>query len=288
MVRECENRFGRYFLFLLNLIGLIVGFGVLCFGVLIVAGKASFLNPARFNKVNEGFKINDETTSRSLTAQKDIEQIGYVFIATGAFIFVISFLGCCGAARESRCLLTAYGLLVFLLVILQTGGIAYTATHKSQIAIGGRDALVTSIEKYYTFNTEPNVLTWLWDFLMRELHCCGANNYQDFRNVDRFKLIRAQKVPEACCKLKEKYATFKQEEMFAPIDPGCKYDPTPRNSYMNEGCYDVLQNWTTENTTLMYGMIAAIIGAQAVAVLLVVSICKAIRREKAPLYHPYH
>lgn len=35
-----------------------------------------------------------------------IEQASYVLIAVGAFMFIVSFLGYCGALRESQCLLT--------------------------------------------------------------------------------------------------------------------------------------------------------------------------------------
>ena len=37
-----------------------------------------------------------------------IEQGAYILIAAGAFIFIISFLGYCGAIKESRVLLTAF------------------------------------------------------------------------------------------------------------------------------------------------------------------------------------
>ena len=44
-----------------------------------------------------------------------IDQAGYILIALGAFIFIISFLGYCGSIKESRVLLTAYG--IFLIII---------------------------------------------------------------------------------------------------------------------------------------------------------------------------
>jgi tetraspanin-18 len=48
-----------------------------------------------------------------------IEQGAYILIAAGAFIFIISFLGYCGAIKESRVLLTAYGLFIIILSLLQ-------------------------------------------------------------------------------------------------------------------------------------------------------------------------
>ena len=48
-----------------------------------------------------------------------IEQGAYILIAAGAFIFIISFLGYCGAIKESRVLLTAYGLFIIIISLLQ-------------------------------------------------------------------------------------------------------------------------------------------------------------------------
>lgn len=42
-----------------------------------------------------------------------ISQLSYILIAAGAFVFVVSFLGYCGAVRESRCLLAFVSLLVY-------------------------------------------------------------------------------------------------------------------------------------------------------------------------------
>ena len=48
-----------------------------------------------------------------------------MLIACGAFIFVLSFLGYCGAIKESRVLLTAYGLFIIIIVLLQVGEVAW-------------------------------------------------------------------------------------------------------------------------------------------------------------------
>jgi hypothetical protein len=56
---------------------------------------------------------------QELTEPTVIEQGAYMLIACGAFIFVLSFLGYCGAIKESRVLLTAYGLFIIIIVLLQ-------------------------------------------------------------------------------------------------------------------------------------------------------------------------
>ncbi len=56
---------------------------------------------------------------QDLTEPTVIEQGAYILIAAGAFIFIISFLGYCGAIKESRVLLTAYGLFIIIIAVLQ-------------------------------------------------------------------------------------------------------------------------------------------------------------------------
>lgn len=41
-----------------------------------------------------------------------IEQVSYVMIAIGGFMFIVSFLGYCGALRESQCMLTTVSLMI--------------------------------------------------------------------------------------------------------------------------------------------------------------------------------
>ena len=48
-----------------------------------------------------------------------IEQAAYILIAIGAFILIISVLGYCGALKESRVLLTAYGIFLIIIFLLQ-------------------------------------------------------------------------------------------------------------------------------------------------------------------------
>ena len=55
-----------------------------------------------------------------------------MLIAAGAFIFLVSFLGYCGAIKESRVLLTAYGLFIIIVAVLQVAALVVAAINKEK------------------------------------------------------------------------------------------------------------------------------------------------------------
>jgi hypothetical protein len=48
-----------------------------------------------------------------------LDHAAYILIAIGFFIFIISFLGYCGAIQENKVLLTAYGLFLIIIFALE-------------------------------------------------------------------------------------------------------------------------------------------------------------------------
>ena len=50
-----------------------------------------------------------------------IDNAAYILIALGAFIFILSFLGYCGSIKESRVLLTAYGIFILIIFCMEVG-----------------------------------------------------------------------------------------------------------------------------------------------------------------------
>ncbi|MBH0213511.1 hypothetical protein GH794_15545, partial [Listeria monocytogenes] len=49
----------------------------------------------------------------------NVETLPILIIILGCIIFVISFVGCCGAIRENSCLMTTYAVFMFILFVLQ-------------------------------------------------------------------------------------------------------------------------------------------------------------------------
>lgn len=109
------------------------------------------------------------TYVQEFTEPKVIEQGAYILIAIGAFIFIISFLGYCGAIKESRVLLTAYGLFLIIIFALQVAAIVLITIYKSHADKHTQDFLKDTINKYYKVKTEANAVTLGWDVVMSQV-----------------------------------------------------------------------------------------------------------------------
>lgn len=108
--------------------------------------------------------------TQELTEPTVIEQGAYILIAAGAFIFIISFLGYCGAIKESRVLLTAYGLFIIIIAILQITAIVLATVYGSKAEHHTKEFFLHTIRKYYTTKSQRDAVTLSWDFMMAEVH----------------------------------------------------------------------------------------------------------------------
>lgn len=87
----------------------------------------------------------------------------------GAFIFIISFLGYCGAIKESRVLLTAYGLFIIIIALLQITAVVLATIYRSPAEQEMQMFFKQTIKKYYTTKNQRDAVTLSWDFMMAEV-----------------------------------------------------------------------------------------------------------------------
>ena len=143
----------------------------------VILTTASFLSPPFsfpifFTAANDYITRNDLQQPKylqELTEPTVIEQLAYILIAAGAFIFIISFLGYCGAIKESRVLLTAYGLFIIIIILLQVALIVVAAIYKAEAETHSKKFLQHTITEHYTHKSQRNAVTLLWDFAMSEV-----------------------------------------------------------------------------------------------------------------------
>ncbi|KAM6305484.1 tetraspanin-1 [Aegotheles albertisi] len=125
-----------------------------------------------------------------------VVNVSYFLIVIGAILLVIGFLGCCGAQKESKCLLMMFFTVVLIIFIAEIAA-AVVALVYTSLAETLLRAVVTPVlkEKY---GDDPS-LTQIWNVTMREVGCCGLNNYTDFTGSPWYK-DHKNSYPAPCCK----------------------------------------------------------------------------------------
>ncbi|CAJ0951429.1 unnamed protein product [Ranitomeya imitator] len=151
--------------------------------------------------------------------------VGYFLIAIGALLLILGFLGCCGAQKESKCLLITareelqvahavgaravaggacsgtqagealqFFCIVLIIFIAEVAGAVVALVYSSVAESFLTSVLTPVLQKDYGENKD---VTKIWDNMMSELKCCGLSNYSDFNN-STFVQSHGQ-YPEPCC-----------------------------------------------------------------------------------------
>nr|XP_057930495.1 tetraspanin-1-like [Doryrhamphus excisus]XP_057930496.1 tetraspanin-1-like [Doryrhamphus excisus] len=127
-----------------------------------------------------------------------VANIAYLLIAVGAILLVIGFLGCCGAMRESRCMLLLFFSIVLIIFIIEVAGAVVLLVFKD-VAEDLFDNLETEVRKGLRakFGSDES-LTSLWTTTMEGFQCCGYTNYTDFYSSP-FYIQNNGSYPSQCC-----------------------------------------------------------------------------------------
>ncbi|XP_071877332.1 CD63 antigen-like [Bombus fervidus] len=110
-----------------------------------------------------------------------------LLIVVGIFVFIIAFLGCCGALRESTCMVLVFAVSLSLVLVLEL--IAGIAAYALQDGI--KDLLADKINAtmhQYENNDEARSAI---DFLQSRLYCCGYNGHEDWEE-------QGMTIPSSC------------------------------------------------------------------------------------------
>uniref|UniRef100_A0A668AXQ2 Tetraspanin n=1 Tax=Myripristis murdjan TaxID=586833 RepID=A0A668AXQ2_9TELE len=109
-----------------------------------------------------------------------LANVSYLLMAAGAVLLVIGFLGCCGAIKESKCMLLTFFIIVLIIFLAEVAGACPVLSH----------ANVTT-ENVFVFNTFIFVVFF-------QLKCCGYRNYTNFDDSP-FHKEHGGIYPDPCC-----------------------------------------------------------------------------------------
>lgn len=124
-----------------------------------------------------------------------------LLIVVGLAMFLITFLGCFGALRNTTCLLKMFlGILVAVLLLqIAAGVVGYLFT--DMVMERTERLMMKAIVRYREDRDLENAI----DFIQKKLRCCGVESYKDWsRNVyfeclDTNPSLEACGVPFSCC-----------------------------------------------------------------------------------------
>ncbi|XP_059834425.1 tetraspanin-8-like [Hypanus sabinus] len=103
-----------------------------------------------------------------------------VLIAVGAIIMVLGFLGCCGAIRESQCMLLLFFIGLLLILIIQIAAGVLGVVYKSQI----ESTLKEKFKGIGPLDNQSEDFKKDMEALQKQYKCCGLlQGYQDWTTI---------------------------------------------------------------------------------------------------------
>jgi len=277
MADSCLGKVTKYILFISNLLIFLLGIAVLGAAIWVVVSKPSFFDI--LDNVGDvcGEAGGDTSDCSDMTSTIAIyASATYIMIAISVLAIIISFFGCFGAAKESKCMLGTYFTIVLALFIVMLVGaiLAYSGDLEDQIKTPFKKAL-----KKYNDNPEsgsPGVAYKnVWNEAQKELMCCGIDSVTDWRQsgVD-FVFTNNFNKPEGCC-----FKDRDGNELTGKALEDCRKSTELNTStkYYFEGCYTAMENAVTENQEVLVGIAIGVVVSMFLNMLFSFSLCMMVR-----------
>lgn len=175
-----------------------------------------------------------------------------VIIAVGVVIFFIAFFGCCGAWKESYCMITTFAVLLTLIFLVEIAAAIAGYIFKDKVKDVFSTAMEDSMKKYNQSADFKKAV----DTIQTDFHCCGSHNYTDW-----FIYRANSTVPDSCCKT-----------------PTLNCGNNVTSSNINQpGCAVTIDTWIQKNLLIVVGVALGIAFFQLLGIVFACVLMKAIR-----------
>ncbi|XP_011503265.1 PREDICTED: CD63 antigen-like [Ceratosolen solmsi marchali] len=230
---NCGMECIKYLLFIFNFIFALSGLAILICGVII------------HMSMDYVIKANIEVP---------ISSPAIVLIIIGAVIFIIAFFGCCGAIRESHCMVITFAILLLTLLIIKVSVASYIFIQNgNKIEEKIFKDLEKSIKQY--FNSNEAIRTKV-DSIQFVFQCCGYNSYNDYLNDQK---NTQGIIPGSCCN--------KQENQFCHTSEASKV----------EGCGKILYSFIIYYGSALCGLALGIAVIELIGIIFSFCLANSIR-----------
>jgi len=117
----------------------------------------------------------DEKSAEFIHASSQVDilyNLSYALIAIGFLIMLVGFMGCCGAIRESQCMLSFFFIFLFIIFATLLGFGIWAAVAKESFKDLTSTMLTDSVD---TYDTNPASKSFM-DLIQTSFNCCGNEN----------------------------------------------------------------------------------------------------------------
>ncbi|EZA57085.1 CD82 antigen [Ooceraea biroi] len=156
--------------------------------------------------------LTDKTFLVSIAQEEDNYDAGlYILLGAGILMFIVAFLGCCGALRHNRCCLVSFAGIMLVIIGAQVAFGAWLYANRDRLDELLRSSVINTVKNEYG---EIECRTQIMDAIQSGLECCGANGPADWAGSKYSRKDPSLplsitvssdsnnmfKVPETCCK----------------------------------------------------------------------------------------
>lgn len=194
----------KFILFLTNFLSFLCFLGLLG-GTLYILfnGEQSFLGQS----IEPNWDQEDPTNAAYFL-------IIVTLLVTFSFFVLFTFLGCCGAAWQSGCLLGCFIVIQFILFGATVGALVFLHVQHGWGAL--QEVLAQEMKRNLLSYRQTNLLTYkFWNGIQDNFECCGVESWKIWGQVAEAKGLEKDSwsVPKSCCRAGEIECMYEPNDM---------------------------------------------------------------------------
>lgn len=222
----------KYLLFCFNLLFAISGIAILTVGAIILTAYHHY---SEF--VDPGFG-----------------SAPIVLILVGVFVFIVAFVGCCGAVKENHCMVITFAAILLIIFTIELAAGIAGYLRRADIENMLEKNLNTTMHEYYTKRDVEKS----WNIMQHEMRCCGIRGPNDWKEITHNDTL-----PYTCCPDTQN-------------DGSCTVNTLNR---FQTSCYDRLKECLTNYASIIGAVGIGVSLIQLVGVIFSCCLARSIRRE---------
>ncbi|XP_063704072.1 CD9 antigen [Culicoides brevitarsis] len=254
--------------------------------VLIVLLNTLFLLTGLLIAVGTAILFADPTYAVSVVQDTNNYYIGLsILLVIGLILVIVAFLGCCGAFKESQCLLVTFFIFLLVVVVSEIAAGAWAFHNKDKLSDVIRSTVKHTVQEEYSVYSTRTVA---FDGVQKMLKCCGAEGPNDwaasrFNNVERSnaldltisRLNPVYKVPKSCCSTDDENVCNNVRS----LGIATSISSIPTGIY-SKGCLEKLIDTISEYSIYFMAVGGSIIVLELFGLIFSLVLCCAIRRNE--------